>query len=274
MNDAVERAIRCIWDRYSEPLMLSDIADSAILSKFHFCRVFSDATGVSPGRFLSAVRIYQAKRLLVTTSMHVTDIAFAVGYNSLGSFCNHFADSVGIAPGRFRRIALNGGFEPPEPPATPSPHRGAVTGTISLPEDYATGRLYVGAFTSAIVQRRPASAAIVDISTSGRAHPYRLEGVPPGSWFIHVVGVADSADPEPWTRRAVLVGGHAPVPVKPGTGTRAVIALRPRRPTDLPILLALPDLERQASDAAIARVPAPAQRAQVSSPAQPARALR
>jgi AraC family transcriptional regulator len=256
MNDSVERAIKCIWDRYSEPLTLCDIAQSAILSKFHFCRVFTAATGVSPVRFLSAVRIYQAKRLLVTTSMHVTDIAFAVGYNSLGSFCNHFADSVGIAPGRFRRYSRNGGFEPPGPPPAPSPNRGSVTGTISLPEDHATARVYVGAFTTPIVERRPASAAIVDINTPDKPHPYRLEGLPAGSWFIHAVGVADSADPEPWTRRALVIGGRAGVPVRPGTGTRAVMALRPRRPTDLPILLALPYLERHLSDPAVVPVPA------------------
>jgi AraC-like DNA-binding protein len=243
MNDAVERAIKCIWDRYGEPLTLSDIAQSAILSKFHFCRVFSEETGVSPGRFLSAVRIYQAKRLLVTTPMHVTDIAFAVGYNSLGSFCNHFADSVGIAPGRFRRVSLDGGFEPPEPSPIPSIHRGAVSGTISLPEDYAAARVYVGAFPTAIVQRRPASASVVDIDALGRARPYRLEGLPPGFWFIHAVGVADSVDPEPWTRRALVIGSHARIPVKGGAATRAALSLRPRRPTDLPILLAFPDLE-------------------------------
>jgi AraC-like DNA-binding protein len=254
--------------------MLSDIAESAILSKFHFCRVFSDATGVSPGRFLSAVRIYQAKRLLVTTSMHVTDIAFAVGYNSLGSFCNHFADSVGIAPGRFRRVALNGGFEPPAPSVASSAQRGAVTGTISLPEGYATARVYVGAFTSAIVQRRPASAAIVDVSVPGKAHPYRLDGVPAGGWFVHAVAVADSTDPEPWTRRVMLVGGHAPVPVTAGTGTRAVVALRPRRPTDLPILLALPDLEVAVSDSPVANVPATAPQSQLAGPVRSARILR
>jgi AraC family transcriptional regulator len=264
MNDAVERAIKCIWDRYGEPLTLSDIAQSAILSKFHFCRVFTDVTGVSPGRFLSAVRIYQAKRLLLTTSMHVTDIAFAVGYNSLGSFCNHFADSVGIAPGRFRRISLSGGFEPPDPTPSPSSQRGAVTGTISLPREYSAARIYVGAFTTAIVQHWPASASVVDVEALGNPHPYRLEGLPAGNWFIHAVGVADSVDPEPWTRRALVIGSHARMPVSVGTTTRAVISLRPRRPTDLPILLAFPDLEFHASDPADVPMPATAAAGQLA----------
>jgi AraC family transcriptional regulator len=247
MNSAVERAITCIWQRYGEPLSLADIAESAILSRFHFSRLFKDATGVPPGRFLSAVRIYQAKRMLATTSVNVTDISFAVGFNSLGSFTNHFTDSVGISPSRFRRLAQNGGFELKGMPIDATCPGGTVTGAVSLPDGYATGRAYLGTFSSPIVQRRPVSAAIADISASAGPCAYRLDNVPEGDWFIHAVAVADTTDPEPWTRRTLLVGnGHAKV--RSGITARAEISLRPRRLTDLPILLALPDLEPAESD--------------------------
>jgi hypothetical protein len=136
-------------------------------------------------------------------------------------------------------------------------------------------RVYVGAFPTAIVQRRPASAAIVEIGTRRKPHPYRLEGVPEGNWFIHAVGVADSADPEPWTRRALVMGEHARVPVRAGTGARAIIPLRSRRPTDLPILLALPDLELHLSDALVAvTATTPPEFAAPSDPALTARVSR
>jgi hypothetical protein len=64
------------------------------------------------------------------------------------------------------------------------------------------------------------------------------------------VAVADNTDPEPWTRRTLLVGGAGPVPVTADTDLPAAIELRTRRPTDLPILLALPDLEPEPSEAA------------------------
>jgi len=245
MNSAVERAIECISERYSEPLSLTDVARSAILSRFHFSRVFRDTTGVTPGRFLSAVRIYQAKRMLLTTSLSITDIAFAVGYNSLGSFSNHFTDSVGVSPGRFRRMTQQGEFDPPDPRQPPSPDEGALAGTITLPRGYAGASVYVGAFDTPIVQRRPASAALVEISPAGWPAPYQLGCVPEGAWFVHAVAAADSADPEPWTRRTLLVGGQGPVVVTAGCVTPAAIELRVRQRTDLPILLALPDLEAQ-----------------------------
>lgn len=242
MNDAVERAVKFICERYSEPLSLADIADSAILSRFHFCRTFRDATGVSPGRFLSATRIYQAKRMLLNTRINVTDIAFAVGYNSLGTFSNHFTDSVGVSPGRFRRMSRSGRLKAPRPS---SPYT-TVTLQITLPRGYAGARVYVGAFDTPIVQRQPASSTIVDVPASDQPSSYRLEDVPLGRWFLRAVAVADNTDPEPWTRRTLLIGGTGHVSVAQGVAISARFDLRPKLPTDLPILLDLPSLEPEA----------------------------
>ncbi len=249
MFSPVESAIASIWESYGEPLSLSDIAKSAILSRFHFCRVFTEATGVSPGRYLSAVRIYQAKRLLVSTSLSVTDISLAIGYNSLGSFTNRFTESVGASPTRFRRMWGEGIHADPDPapveqaPASSWPN-GTVTGLVDLPPDYAAARVYLGAFETPIIQRRPPSWMIVDTRSASPAS-YRLANIPPGEWFIRAVADADSADPEPWTRRSLLVGGQGSVTVTAGPVSTVNITLRARRPTDLPILFAVPDLERR-----------------------------
>ncbi|HEY6309948.1 MAG TPA: AraC family transcriptional regulator [Streptosporangiaceae bacterium] len=248
MNSAHERAIRFIYEKYSEPLSLADIANSAIVSRFHFCRTFKDATGVTPGRYLSAIRIYQAKRMLLNTRMNVTDIAFAVGYNSLGSFSNHFTDSVGFAPGRFRRISQRGGIAVPRQRRAPSSPHATVTGTIVFPQGYARGRVYLGTFDTPIVQRQPAAAVIIEAPATAAPRSFRLTGVPHGTWFLRAVAVADNADPEPWTSRTLLVGGAGPVTVTADTVISAGIELRTRRPTDLPILLALPDLEPKPAD--------------------------
>jgi AraC family transcriptional regulator len=243
MNTAVEQAISFICDSYDEPLSLTDIANKAIMSRFHFCRLFKQHTGITPGRFLSAIRIYQAKRMLLTTSMNITDISFAVGFNSLGSFSNHFADSVGISPGRFRRIGRDGAFQASDLWAHPSPTDGCVTGEITFPSGYQGARVYVGAFDTPIVQRRPAHAVLLDHAATDQPASYRLERVPAGTWFIRAVVVADTIDPEPWTRTTLLVGGCESVRVAAGAELGVNFTVRPKLPTDLPILLALPDLE-------------------------------
>jgi hypothetical protein len=207
-----------------------------MLSRFHFARVFEKQTGVSPGRFLAAVRIYRAKGMLLLSTMSVAGVSSAVGYSSLGSFTSHFTDSVGISPSRFRYASHHPVSACGMLPDSPVPE-GAAMGTVRLPEGYAVARVYVGIFDTPILQRRPRAATLLDV-TSQRTHPYWLPRVPDGRGFLHAVAVADTDEPEPWTRRHLLVGGGGQV--KSALGA---ITLRPRSLTDLPTLLALPDLE-------------------------------
>ena len=94
---AVLRAIETMHDRLGDPLTVDDMARAAMFSKFHFTRMFQRVTGVSPGRFLSALRLQRAKELLVSTPMNVADISVTVGYNSVGTFSSRFSRSVGMS---------------------------------------------------------------------------------------------------------------------------------------------------------------------------------
>jgi AraC family transcriptional regulator len=236
---AVERAINCMWERYSEPLSLTDIARSAILSRFHFSRVFKEATGVSPGQFLTAVRIHQAKRMLLATSMNVADVSAAVGYSSPGSFTNRFTDSVGMSPSRFRAAAQ----ESPPTGLLPDPAfrgLGRVTGTVQLPADRARVCLYLGVFDTGIMQRRPKAAVMLSVESAG-PHPCRLDSVPDGRWFVHAAVIAESGESGAYAVNQPLIGMGGPMRVSGGVGAFAV-TLRPRIPTDPPVLLAMPEL--------------------------------
>lgn len=240
MDDAVERAIECIWARYSEPLSLTEIARP--LSRSYFARLFRDTTGITPFRFLAAIRIHQAKNLLLTTSTSVTDISFAVGYNSLGSFTNYFTTSVGISPGRFRMLAHTGMFGLPSPQPPPGAALGEISGTITLPEGQGNGRVYIGAFPTPIVQHPAAAAVVVDVP-SGRPTCYTLPDVPEGTWFLLAVAVADGFGPTPCEARTSLIGRHDSVEVSGENVTSAAVRLRNWGVADPPVLLALPDLE-------------------------------
>lgn len=263
MDNAVERGIECIWRRYSEPLSLTEIARP--LSRSYFARLFRGATGITPGRFLAAVRVHQAKCLLLSTSTSVTEISFAVGYNSLGSFTTHFTNCVGVSPGRFRRLSRTGGIGLPSPQPNPGTRSGAVAGTISLPEGHGKARVYVGAFGTPIIRHPSAASVIVDVPSGGPSS-YYLPDVPEGTWFVHAVGVADGVGPVLWASRTSLVGRHDSVPVVADSVTSAAIRLRCGLLADPPILLALPDLEPPPGNAA-AGYPAITPR---SAPAKPA----
>jgi AraC family transcriptional regulator len=255
MNTAVERAIACMWERYSEPLSLTDIARSAILSRFHFARVFKSTTGVSPGQFLSAVRIYQAKRMLLATSASVADVSCAVGYSSLGSFTSRFTDSVGLSPSRLRRAGGAGQMLPYRACAVPE---GDIGGTLSLPPGFGRALVYLGVFDTAIVQRRPRAGGFFLVDSS-RPVTCQLAGVPEGTWFVHALAAAEGTGAPTWDHRGSLVSTAGPVVVSPGARTHVTLALRPRQRTDAPVLLALP-APRARRDQARARALGPAAR--------------
>jgi transcriptional regulator GlxA family with amidase domain len=72
------------------------------VSEAHFARSFRQAFGVPPHRYLLTRRIEQATALLRDTELPVTEIAFATGWNSLGTFGRIFRDVTGESPGEFR----------------------------------------------------------------------------------------------------------------------------------------------------------------------------
>jgi AraC family transcriptional regulator len=103
--DSVEQAVQLMQAQFADALSIDRLADAVHLSRFHFTRVFTQVTGVSPARFLAALRIQEAKRRLLTTDRCVTEICFDVGYSSLGTFTRIFTDFVGYCPVRFRQLA-------------------------------------------------------------------------------------------------------------------------------------------------------------------------
>lgn len=102
--EAVLLAVSAIRGDLSAPHLLADMAASGFYSQFHFHRVFTRHTGTTPGRFLTALRMQEAKRLLAHTSATVMSISDEIGYQSIGSFTTQFTRLVGISPGRFREL--------------------------------------------------------------------------------------------------------------------------------------------------------------------------
>lgn len=85
-----------------EPLTLDELARVAAMSPTHFLRAFRQAFGQTPHQFLTARRIERARYLLQTTNRSVTDICYAVGFESLGSFSWLFRRRMGVSPTAYR----------------------------------------------------------------------------------------------------------------------------------------------------------------------------
>jgi AraC-like DNA-binding protein len=78
------------------------LAEVSGVSPAHFARAFKRAYGIPPHRYLLTRRIEQACTLLRDTQLSITDIAFATGWQSLGTFGRIFRDITGRSPGALR----------------------------------------------------------------------------------------------------------------------------------------------------------------------------
>ncbi|MFE4515801.1 helix-turn-helix transcriptional regulator [Kitasatospora sp. NPDC056783] len=228
-----------MWQNYADPLSLEQLAETASYSKFHYSRMFNELTGTSPGRFLTAIRLFMAKRHLLETPASVTDITYRVGYNSLGTFTSRFTRSVGVSPTRYRSLAQDNDLPPLTPPAARTGHGlSTVTGQLYFPTDVGPVRVYVGAFNTPIVEGYPQACDILD-----EARPFRLD-VPDGLWFIRAAAVS-TADDRPRARILPprLVGTGWAVRARGGRSYSTDVQLHEVTQLDLPILLALPELD-------------------------------
>src|SRR5262249_43753248 len=67
-----------------------------------FHRIFREIAAVTPARFLAAMRMAEAARLLLHSAAPVTDISARVGYASVGTFTTQFGRLLRVSPARFR----------------------------------------------------------------------------------------------------------------------------------------------------------------------------
>ena len=99
----LKRARDFIDSSSGERIDLAQIARVACLSPHHFLRSFKAVFGATPHQYLTRVRIARAKDFLSCTDLSVTEICFAVGFESLGSFSSLFSRRVGASPSEFRK---------------------------------------------------------------------------------------------------------------------------------------------------------------------------
>lgn len=249
MRTAVRQAILSMRARYFDRITLGEIASEVFVSPFHLTRIFAQDTGVTPGRFLTSIRLFEAKRLLLTTSMTVSDIVCSVGYSSVGTFTKRFTQSVGLTPTQYRDPEVGALLVAVAPDfhQLPAPEQlrragaamgvraavgGSVVAALHLP-DGAPANILVGAFGSRIPQNAPvAYTALTGIGPTDVA----VNNVPAGEWTI--IAVAESAD-GPNAGVGLIGTVRVPVTVTAGRITRIALRLRPVTVLDPPIAITL-----------------------------------
>ncbi len=99
---ALKRAEAYIAKNYAQGLTLEQVAAHARMAPTYFSRIFKQELGCTFIKYLTRVRLEEAKRLLSTTTLPVAEIAYAVGYHGPNYLTGVFKAAEGITPGIYR----------------------------------------------------------------------------------------------------------------------------------------------------------------------------
>ncbi|MSU57604.1 MAG: AraC family transcriptional regulator [Pedosphaera sp.] len=241
---SVVRAIRHMKENLAEPVDLDRLAEIAAISKFHFVRVFDETTGTTPHNFLACLRMQRAKERLLKSETSITDVCLEVGYNSLGTFSKTFSELVGVSPQEFRTMprrlsakqfatAIWRYLAARRKISGPT-----IEGTVEGPRT-PKGFTFVGTFTRGVPLGVPFSGTVMI------AHgKFRIERPTDDEFYLLAALMPLSANFTDMVANLPirLVASLRVENVALAAKEKPVLRLRPLRPTDPPIVLALPAL--------------------------------
>lgn len=98
---------KIIHTQYSSPLTIESIAKTMHFTPNYIGTVFKSLNGISINRYLTNVRIENAKKLLLQQGLSAADISLKCGYDNITYFHTSFKKEVGITPSEYRQKHQN-----------------------------------------------------------------------------------------------------------------------------------------------------------------------
>ncbi len=98
----VEPVVNYIDSHFSEDMSLEELAKIANITPQYLCKVFKELIDMRPFEYIARKRIQESKKLLISSSISITDICKIVGYKDSSYFCSIFKKFESISPSEFR----------------------------------------------------------------------------------------------------------------------------------------------------------------------------
>ena len=98
----LNRVFEFIEEHLAEGIGLSDLAETAGLSVYHFARQFRQSTGVAPHQYVLQRKIERAKETLRDPRKTILEASARVGFDDQSHFTKTFRRLVGVTPTEFR----------------------------------------------------------------------------------------------------------------------------------------------------------------------------
>jgi AraC-like DNA-binding protein len=100
-SSLVESATAIIQEEFPFLDGLDELAERLEVSKAHLSRVFTQQTGISPGKYITRVKIEYAKLLLQDEDVSITYVAEASGFANANYFAKVFRRETGMSPSEY-----------------------------------------------------------------------------------------------------------------------------------------------------------------------------
>lgn len=95
-----------IYDHFDEDIKMNQMAEMACVNSYYFSALFKKETGQNFKKFLTDVRMKEAKKLVVTTDYKTYEISERVGYNNVRQFTEKFKEYYGCSPSEYKNKIL------------------------------------------------------------------------------------------------------------------------------------------------------------------------
>ena len=93
-----------LYENAESQITLDDIARIVNLNKRYMCTLYHKVTGKTIMEHLQEIRINRAQRLLVISSLSITEISIETGFSSGQYFARIFKKTTGMSASEYRRI--------------------------------------------------------------------------------------------------------------------------------------------------------------------------
>lgn len=95
----IEKAIKYVEDNMSRSeLSVEELSRELGMSRVHLYKKLLQITGKTPIEFIRVIRLKRAAQLLRESQLHVSEVAFEVGFNNPKYFSRYFKDEFGVLP--------------------------------------------------------------------------------------------------------------------------------------------------------------------------------
>lgn len=102
LHPSVRAAVAHIEKHYMEPIAVSELAERSGVSQSHLNSLFRRSFGVGPLNYLTAVRMRQARLLLLNPYFNISEVAARTGFREANYFTRAFRLFHGVTPGEYR----------------------------------------------------------------------------------------------------------------------------------------------------------------------------